>query len=287
MEQEVLLTDLPGISVSQEMADPVIVDEGIAPAISEEKSTGDTHLAGGRKLPKSVSKAGQEGYSIRQLPESERPRERLGRHGPDALSSAELVAIILGSGTKGRSVLQLSQELIAHFGSLERLAQATAAELRQIKGLGQAKSIQLMAVFGIANRVNQHKSPARMRVESPHQAYQLVKKELENEKRELFVVILQDIRRQVIRHEVVAVGTLSNILVHPREVFYPAIRHKATSMILVHNHPSGDPTPSPQDRHLTTVLVEAGKLIGISVTDHLIIGRDCFLSLRQEGMAFS
>lgn len=225
-------------------------------------------------------------YSIQQMPESERPRERLGRHGPQALSSAELLAVVLGSGTKGKSVLALSQELLAHFGSLERLSQATVSELRQIKGVGEAKAVQLVATFGLALRLSQQTVAPRSRIENPLQAYQLVKDELESELRELFLVIMQDIRRQLICKEVVAVGTLSNILVHPREVFYPAIRHKASSVILVHNHPSGDPTPSPQDRHLTAVLIEAGRMVGIPVTDHVVVGRGKYVSLREEGMAF-
>lgn len=228
----------------------------------------------------------KEGYTIQQLPLEDRPRERLARHGSDSLATAELIAIILGSGTRGKSVLQLSQEILSHFGSLENLSQATMQELRQIKGVGAAKAIQLLAVFSLGARLAKLAQPEPMRIESPEQAYQLVKDELEREKREFFVVILQDVRRQVICHETVAVGTLSNILVHPREVFYPAIRNKASSVILVHNHPSGDPTPSAQDRHLTSVLVEAGRLIGIPVTDHIIIGKGTYVSLRQQGVAF-
>lgn len=227
-----------------------------------------------------------ETLSLRHMPESERPRERLSRHGADVLSSAELIAVILGSGMKGKSVLQLSQEVLSHFGSLEKLSDATVAELRQIKGLGEAKAIQLVAAFNLGTRAARGLVAQRPRIETPNQAYQLVKDELQDEKRELFLIIMQDIRRQVIRHEVIAVGTLSNILVHPREVFYPAIRHKASTIILVHNHPSGDPTPSPQDRHLTVSLIEAGRTIGIPVTDHIIVGRGRFVSLRQEGMEF-
>lgn len=225
-------------------------------------------------------------HSMRQLPENERPRERLVRYGSEVLSTAELIAVILGSGMKGKSVLALAQELLAHFGDLETLSQATVAELCEIRGLGQAKAIQLVAAFRLGDRATRELPPARLRIDHPAQAYALLKDELQNEKREQLVVILQDVRRVVICCETVAVGTLSNILVHPREVFYPAIRHKASSLILVHNHPSGDPTPSPQDRHLTTVLVEAGRLMGIPVTDHVIIGCDRFVSLRQAGMSF-
>lgn len=225
-------------------------------------------------------------FSIQQLPTSDRPRERLSRYGADALSSAELIAIVLGSGMRGRSVLQLAQELIAHFGSLENLAQATQAELRQIKGLGEAKALQLLAVFNLGLRTTRPPADPTPRIDRPEQIYQLLRDELENEKRELFVVVLLDIKHTVICHETVAVGTLSNILVHPREVFYPAIRHKASSIIVVHNHPSGDPTPSPQDRCLTAGLLESGRLMGIPVNDHVIIGRGRFISMREQGLPF-
>lgn len=226
------------------------------------------------------------GYSIQNLPQGERPRERLMLHGPESMATSELLAIILGSGMKGRSVLQLSQELIAHFGSLERLAEATLEELKQIKGIGHAKALQLKAIFGLGLRISRQSIGPKYRIENPLHAYNLVKEELEGEKREIFIVILLDVKGCVICHKVVAIGTLSNSLVHPREVFHPAIRHSAASMILVHNHPSGDPTPSKQDREVTKMLIDAGKLMGIPVNDHIIVGKGNYVSLRQEGVCF-
>lgn len=224
--------------------------------------------------------------ALQQLPPTERPRERLVAQGPEALSNAELIAIILGSGIRGKSVLHLAQELLAQFGSLENLTQATLEELQQVKGLGIARTLQLLAAFSLASRVSRSSPNLLHRMDTPQQAYLQVGHALAEEKRELFLVLLLDVRLRLICSETVAVGTLSHILVHPREVFYPAIRHKASSLLLVHNHPSGDPTPSPQDLKLTSVLVEAGRLIGIPVRDHIVVGRGAFVSLREEGLSF-
>jgi DNA repair protein RadC len=225
-------------------------------------------------------------YSIQNMVEEERPRERLLRHGPEAMSSAELVAIILGSGIKGTSVLQLSQQLLMHFGSLQRLAEATIEELCQIKGLGVVKAIQLKASISLGMRASRQAVSVKYRIDSPIHAYHLVKDELMNEKRELFLVILLDVKGFVISHEIVSIGTLSNSLIHPREVFYPAVRHKAASMILVHNHPSGDPAPSKQDYEVTQTLIDVGKLMSIPVNDHLVVGQNAYISLRQQGFSF-
>jgi DNA repair protein RadC len=227
-----------------------------------------------------------ERLDIQRLPEAERPRERLMLHGPDSLSTTELVAILLGSGTKSKPVLELAQELVMHFGSLSQLAEATVEELCQIKGIGLAKAIQLKAAMTLGLRLSKQAILPRYRIEHPMHAYNLIKEQVQNEKRELFLAILQDTKNCLICHEVIAIGTLSNALVHPREVFYPAIRHKAASLILVHNHPSGDPTPSAQDYSVTETLIEAGKVIGIPVNDHIIIGHQGYVSLRQKGLKF-
>lgn len=225
-------------------------------------------------------------YSIQDLPQEERPRERLMRTGPESLSTIELIALILGSGSKVKPVLELAHEIMGHFGSLRQLAEASIAELLEIKGIGHAKAIQLKAAFNLGLRVSKQVVGSKYKIEHPTHAYHLIKEELEHEKRELFIVILQDVRGFLIHHEVVSIGSLSQTLVHPREVFYPAIRHKASSVIIAHNHPSGDPTPSPQDYELTKVLVEAGRLMNIPLHDHLIIGQQKFLSLRQQGFKF-
>ena len=225
-------------------------------------------------------------YSIQHLPEEERPRERLMRAGAESLSTTELIAIILGSGSRENPVLQLAHDVVSRFGGLRELSQATLAELLEIKGIGFAKAIQLKAALNLGMRVSKQALSPKYRIEHPSHAYHLIKEELEHEKRELFVVILQDVKGFVICHEVVSIGSLSQTLVHPREVFYFAVRHKASSIIVAHNHPSGDPTPSPPDYELTTLLVEASRLMSIPLHDHLIIGQQCYLSLRQQGFPF-
>jgi DNA repair protein RadC len=226
-------------------------------------------------------------YTILQMPSEERPRERLSRFGPEAISSAELIAIILGSGMRGKSVLQLAQELLNLFGSLKDLANASIEELCTVKGLGSAKAVQLKAAFSLGLKVASQEMPPRFQIHSPQHAYNLVKDELENAESERFVVILQDTKGGVIRHETVSIGTLSQTIIHPREVFHPAIRHKAASIVLAHNHPSGDPTPSPEDYSVTEILVDAGKTLGIPVNDHIVIGRQCYISMREQGACFS
>lgn len=225
-------------------------------------------------------------YSIKQLPDEERPRERLLAYGAEAIASSELIAIILGSGMKGKSVLSLSREILGHFGSLSKVADATIAELCQIKGMGKAKAVQLKAAFSLGMKAARSLKPSKYHIDSPENAYQLVREELENEKREVFLVILLDTKGILIRHELVSIGSLSNTLVHPREVFYPAIRHKAASILLAHNHPSGDPTPSQQDLSITKKLISVGSLMGIRVNDHIIVGHGSYVSLRQQGVEF-
>lgn len=206
--------------------------------------------------------------------------------GAESLSSAELIAIILGSGSKTKPILQLAQEVISRFGGLRQLAEATVAELLEIKGIGRAKAIQLKAALNLGMRASKQVITPKYRIDHPSHAYYLVKEELEHEKQELFIVILQDVKGYVIGHEVISMGSLSQTLVHPREVFYPAVKQKAASLIVAHNHPSGDPTPSPQDFELTKVLVEASRMMRIPLQDHLIIGRQRYVSLRQEGFPF-
>lgn len=225
-------------------------------------------------------------YSIQHMQESERPRERLQRFGSESLTVAELIAIVLGSGTKQMPVLKLAQMMLAKFGSLQQLADATIQELCQIKGIGMAKAIQLRAVFGLGLRLSKQNISAKYKIEHPSHAYNLVKDDLLTEQRELFVVILQDVKGCSLGYHIVSIGTLTNTPVHPREVFYPAIRNKAVSIILVHNHPSGDLTPSKQDYDLTRKLIAVGEMVGIPVNDHIIISEQGYLSLRQNSGIF-
>jgi len=217
---------------------------------------------------------------LKSLPLHERPRERLIRYGVDALSSIELLAILLGSGTKTRSVLDLSADLLAHFSSLEALSRATLAELQEVKGIGIAKAIQLKAAFALISKKEESEPPL---IDSPDALYALVRPLLEGQSVEMLVLVLRDIKQRLIHREILSKGTLTNLLLHPREVFHAAIHHRAHSLLIAHNHPSGDPTPSSLDYQMTRQLEEVGKLVGIPLIDHLIVGKNRYVSLAKQG----
>ncbi len=219
--------------------------------------------------------------NFREIPLSERPRERLQNHGVEALSLAELLAILLSTGTTGKSVIELSHELVSRFHHLEGLLEASISELMEVKGIGKAKAIQLKAAFGIA--LKRSPSSSKLKI-TAKEAYELIKDELQDQKKEILKVILKDVKGKLIAQETVSIGTLSEVLIHPREVFYPAVRHCANSMIIAHNHPSGDPTPSKEDLTLTRHLLKSSEIMGIGLDDHLIIGASRFVSLKQLGI---
>jgi DNA repair protein RadC len=225
-------------------------------------------------------------YTILDLPKEDRPRERLASQGAEALSNTELIAIILGSGMRGRSVLQLAQELLSHFGGLQQLALASIHELCEVAGMGPAKAIQLKAALALGLRTTMLQQPIRPRIQTPAHAFEIVKELFFNETRERFVALMLDSKSGLISQETISIGTLNESLVHPRELFFPAIKQKASSLIVVHNHPSGDLTPSKEDIDLTRQLVEIGNLLGIPLQDHLIVHKSSFRSLRQTGVAF-
>jgi len=216
------------------------------------------------------------------LPVSELPRERLLRDGIDALSMQELLAILLGTGTQGKPVLILAQELLLQFGGMQGLLNASVEELMQIKGVGKAKAILLKAAFGIALRASKETHELAPTVATIQDAIDIAEPLIGHLKKEAVLVILLDVKRRLIGREVISLGTISEVLVHPREVFQPAIRHGAHSMIVCHNHPSGDPTPSEADIRLTCQLNNCAKIVGISLLDHLIIGRGCNLSMKKR-----
>lgn len=213
------------------------------------------------------------------MPKEERPRERLAHFGTDALSTMELLAILLGHGTQNCSVLQLATELLAYFGSLQKMADASCEELKKVKGIGNAKALQLKAVFGLWHRMEEKKSEI---LDSPEKVYQLIRSELENQKMEVLMVVLRDVKNHFFHREIIGRGTLTELLLHPREIFHTAIRNCAHNIIVAHNHPSGDPTPSTRDVQMTQILVNAGKFLGIEVCDHLIIGQKSYISFFQK-----
>jgi len=220
---------------------------------------------------------------IAEIPRDERPRERLLQRGSNALSLTELLAICLGSGRKGTSVLRLAEELLSYFGGLSSLLEASVEALMEMKGIGVAKALQLKAIFALAKRSQMLGGVARFPVLGPQDAYIFIAPQLEKEKREVAFLMMRDIKGAIFHAEMIAMGTLSEVLIHPREVFHEALERRAYSVILAHNHPSGNSLPSEADIELTKLLVSAGKLLGIPFDDHLIIGRHSYTSLWERG----
>ena len=224
-------------------------------------------------------------FTIHDLPISERPRERLQKLGIGALSAQEILALILGRGIAGESVMVTAQRLISQFGNLKGIAGASVEELSQVKGIGVAKASQIKAAFELANRLEGYpeigKKPL---VKTPEDIVALVRGRLKDKKKEHFLALLLDTRNQLIKVSEISVGSLETSVVHPREVFKEAISASAASVIFVHNHPSGDPGASEDDIKLTKRLAEAGEIVGIDVLDHIIIGDKKYLSLKREGL---
>lgn len=221
---------------------------------------------------------------MRVWPENERPRERLYFSGPTALADAELIAIQLGSGRRGKDAVEVARELLAAYGSLAGIAGCEVLELARQRGIGPAKAARLAAAFELTRRLRARTPGARTTLGSPTEVYAAFGPLMEDLKREVFRVALLDAQNGLLRDVVISEGTLSASLVHPREVFKPAILESAASVILLHNHPSGDPTPSRDDIRLTRQLVECARLLDLRVHDHVVIGRGRFISLAERGI---
>lgn len=217
-------------------------------------------------------------------PATERPRERLYWQGPQALADAELLALQLGSGTRGRSAVEVAREMLAAYGSLAELASREAVELARQPGVGPARAARLAAAFELTRRLRARTPGQRVVLSTPAAVHAAFAPLMEDLKREVFRVALLDAHNGLLRDRVVSEGTLSASLVHPREVFKPAILESAAAVILLHNHPSGDPTPSREDIRLTRQLVECARLLDLRVHDHVVIGRGRFVSLAEQGV---
>lgn len=222
-------------------------------------------------------------FTIHDLPKSERPRERLQKHGAEVLSSQELLALILGRGIKGESVMVTAQRLLSAFGNAKNIAQASLEELSAIKGIGPAKASQLKAVFELARRKEEN-TEEQISVKSHNDVIKIVREKLKDKKKEHFLILCLDTRNNLIKIGNISTGTLDSNLVHPREVFKEAIQSLASSIILVHNHPSGNPEPSDADIDITKRILETGKVIGIDVLDHIIIANKKSLSFKEKGI---
>ena len=225
--------------------------------------------------------------TIKALPPSERPRERLAHVGPGALSSAELLAIVLRTGVGGENAVHMAERLLAHFGSLAELARASLPELMAAHGLGQAKAAQILAAFELGRRLAAAAPDTRPQIRSPDDAAALLMAEMGLLRQEQLRVILLDGRSRVLAIPTVYVGSLHSTSVRVAEVFREGIARNCAALILVHNHPSGDPTPSPEDISLTEQVVQAGALLDIDVLDHLVIGQQRYVSMRRQGLGFA
>ncbi len=222
--------------------------------------------------------------TISNMPEELRPRERLREVGPGALSLAELLAIILRIGSRQETALELAHRILLDPRGLRFLAEATFDELCQIKGIGLAKAAQIKAALELGKRLACLEPDLKPAIHTPEEASNLVMEEMCYLDREYFRVVLLNTKNRVLVVETVSIGSLNASLVHPREVFKRAIQKSAAAIILVHNHPSGDPAPSPEDLEVTQRLCEAGRVVGIEVLDHIIIGDHVFTSLRAKGL---
>ncbi|WP_054956381.1 RadC family protein [Paenibacillus dakarensis] len=221
---------------------------------------------------------------LRDIPHEERPRERMMAYGASALSHAELLAILLRTGTRQESAVHIAQRILQQVGSIRQLVDLSIDELMQIKGIGPAKAVQLKAGIELGRRLagSRHMEPVIIR--SPGDAAELLSEQLRYLQKEHFVCLFLNTKNHVIAQETLSMGSLNASIVHPREVFRAAIKCSSASLVCAHNHPSGDPTPSPEDISLTSRLVEAGNIVGIEVLDHLIIGDGAFVSLKERGL---
>ncbi len=216
---------------------------------------------------------------IAEISPENRPRERLKRDGIETLSNAEILAIILQKGNRKENVIDMSNRLISTY-SINKLSNCSLQELQQINGIGEVKAMQIQAVFELQKRTQTDRT--KTIIKSAKDVYEYCKPKIGDKLKEYFMILLLDTKNKIIKDETISIGTLNSSIIHPREVFKTAIKESANSIILVHNHPSGDPEPSQEDEEITKELTKAGELIGIKVLDHVIIGKDEWYSFKDN-----
>ena len=223
---------------------------------------------------------------IKEWPEDERPREKMQKNGADSLSDAELLALILrvGDHASRQSAIDLGRNMLQTFGDLRKLSSATFSEICSVKGAGPAKASSVLAALALGRRINTDKLENLERFTAPTQIFNHFHYRFRDLRREYFMVLLLDGKNRILREEQISEGSLNQSIVHPREVFSPAVKESAAAVILIHNHPSGDPAPSREDREITRRLKEAGDVLGIRVLDHIIIGDGAYFSFVEMGL---
>ncbi|MDF2961923.1 MAG: repair protein RadC [Paenibacillus sp.] len=222
--------------------------------------------------------------TLRDVPNDERPRERMMQYGAQALSNAELLAILLRTGTYQESAVHLAQRMLSQSGGLRSLVDMSLEQLTEIKGIGEAKGLQIQAGIELGRRLARTSMKDTVTVRSPKDAADLLMEDLRYLQKEHFVCLFLNTKNHVIGQETLSMGSLNASIVHPREVFRAAIKRSSAAIICAHNHPSGDPTPSSEDIQMTQRLVEAGDIVGIDVLDHIVIGDQKFVSLKEQGL---
>lgn len=220
---------------------------------------------------------------IHDVHEADRPRERFIRQGAKSLSNQELIAILLGTGTKKESVLTVANRVLINFEKLHNLKHATLEEMMDIKGIGEAKAVLILAAIELGRRLATKEVEERFTIRSPEDAATFLMQDMTSLQQEHFVVLFLNVKNQVLHRQTIFVGSLNASIVHPREIFREAVKRSAASIICAHNHPSGVPTPSPEDIDVTSRLYEAGKIVGVDVLDHVIIGDHQFISMKEKG----
>ncbi|MBL0387058.1 DNA repair protein RadC [Tumebacillus sp. ITR2] len=220
---------------------------------------------------------------VREIPVEDRPRERLRQVGPEQMSNAELLAILLRTGSRGRSAVNLAEQVLKRFGSIRELLDADLQELTEIPGVGLAKAAQLKAAIEVGRRIARNSNTTRPQFLTARDAAEYMMDRLQFQLKEHFVALHLDAKRRLIGEEIVSVGSLDSTVAHPREIFKTAIKRSASAIICLHNHPSGDPTPSYEDLEVTRRLIECGRILGVDVLDHIVIGSHSFCSMREKG----
>ena len=220
---------------------------------------------------------------IRDVHVSDRPRERLVRQGASSLSNQELIAILLRTGTKQESVLHLANRVLNYFEQIQELKHASIEEITAVKGIGQAKAVQLLAAVELGKRLSQQKTDDKFTIRSPKDAATYLMADMTSLNQEHFVTLFLNVKNQILHKQTIFIGSLNASIVHPREIFREAVKRSAASIICAHNHPSGNPAPSKEDIDVTKRLYEAGLLMGIELLDHVIIGDHQFISLKEKG----